>query len=145
MSPSMPSAQAQWLKQLASMRAAIEEIKLDQAQTNGLSYGNDLLLDDDLTGGSGSEDIWDVFSDVEDDYSSDNLDDQESVPINGDVSSSNLDHGREWLNSRTAVLASHKSGLDPEELLGHILAMLASDSKGMLVAAMFRSITDLRV
>ena len=145
MSTSIQTTQAQWLKQLASMRAAIEEIKMDQAQTNGFSYGNDLLLDDDLTGGSGSEDIWDVFSDVEGDYSSDNLEDQESVPINGDVRSSNLDHGREWLKSRTAVLASQKSGLDPDELLGHILAMLASDSKGMLVAATFRSITDLRV
>ena len=146
MSPSIQSAQAQWLEQLASMRAAIAEIKLDQAQTNSPSYGDDLLLDDDLTGGSGSDDVWDVFSDPEeDDYSSDSLDDQEHAYTNGEISSSGSGYGIEWLKSKTAALASRISGLDGEELLGHILAMLASASKGMLVAVMFRSLTDLHV
>ena len=74
MSPSADTAASQWLEQLATMRAAIAELKLPK--TNGdlkdLSYGNDYDLDeDDLSPASGSDDIWDIISDEDEDESKD--------------------------------------------------------------------------
>lgn len=127
MSPSVQSAQSQWLAQLASMRAAIEELKLNQVDSNIQSYGRDLLLDDDdLTVGSGSDDIWDILSEEEDDYSSDPLDGEEKAHSSGDSD----EHGNDWLRLKTVAFACRRSGLDPHELEEQIVALLASDSKG---------------
>lgn len=127
MSPSFQSAQSQWLAQLASMRAAIEELKLNQVDSNTQSYGCDLLLDDDdLTGCSGSDDVWDILSEEEDEYSSDHLDGEEKAHFDGDIDR----YGDEWLRSKTVAFASRRSGLDPHELEEQIIALLASDSKG---------------
>ena len=125
----METAQSQWLAQLAGMRQAIAELKLDQISNTAPSYGQDLLVDDDLTGGSGSDDIWDILSEEEDDeYSSDLLDEAEDPLSNGHIDG--VSRGLEWLGMRTTSLASQKSGLDAQELQGQILAMLASDSNG---------------
>ncbi|MCJ1382493.1 hypothetical protein MMC17_005606 [Xylographa soralifera] len=123
----METAQSQWLAQLASMRQAIAELKLDKTSSTDPSYGQDLLVDDDLTGGSGSDDIWDILSEEEDDgYSSDLLDELREPLNNGHING--VSRGLEWLGMRTTSLAGQKSGLDAQELQGQILAMLASDS-----------------
>ena len=122
-------AQSQWIAQLATMRQAIAELKLDENTGTVSIYGQDLLVDDDLTGGSGSDDIWDILSEEEDDrYSSDFLDEAEEPLNNGHIDG--ISRGLEWLRMRTTSLASQKSGLDAQELQGQILAMLASDSNG---------------
>ena len=127
----MEIAQSQWLAQLAGMRQAIADLKLDQNSSTIQSYGQDLLVDDDLTGGSGSDDIWDILSEEEDDgYSSDLLDEAEKSFNNGHIDG--VSRGLEWLGMRTTSLASQISGLDTQELQGQILAMLASDSNGTL-------------
>ena len=129
MSSGMETAQSQWLAQLASMRQAIAELKLDKNNSIIPSYGQDLVLDDDLTGGSGSDDIWDILSEEEDDgYSSDLLDEADDPISNSHING--VTKGCEWLSMRTASLANQKSGLDASELQGQILAMLASDSNG---------------
>ena len=130
MSPSIQSVQSQWLAQLASMRAAIAELKLNQVDSNAQSYGQDLLLDDDdLTGGSGSDDIWDILSEeTDDEYSSDQLNGKEEAHTNGDFDGLEYDLG--WLRSKTVAFASRRSGLDAHELQEQIVALLASDSRG---------------
>lgn len=130
MSPSLETAESQWLSQLTAMRNAIAELKLDD-QPNGQAqaYGQDIVVnDEDLTGGSGSDDLWNVFSDEEDDeYSSDMLDgvDDYSPDLNVETGP----YGNEWLKSKCFAIANTKVGLNPEELEQQLSAMLASDMK----------------
>ena len=129
MSPSIDTAQSQWLAQLASMREAIAELDLDKPYSNGTSYGDDLLLDnDDLTGGSGSDDIFDIsdedYDEESSDYTEETLGDPDKANVNG------TGRGIEWLKSRTCSLANQRSGLEANDLQEQIVALLASDSSG---------------
>ena len=129
MSPAAGSAESQWLAQLAAMREAIAGLKLDQVNVSVQGYGHDLLVeDDDLTGDSGNDDIWDVFSDEEDhEYSSDLLEGDDEVPSDGKDS-------QDWLRSKCLAFTSGKSGLDASELQEELWALLASDVPGMLIS-----------
>ncbi|EME41747.1 hypothetical protein DOTSEDRAFT_177082 [Dothistroma septosporum NZE10] len=127
MSPSAENAASQWLEQLAAMRAAIAELKLPR--TNGdakePAYGDDLDLDDDdLSPASGSDVIWDLISeDEEDDYS------EESIPAEIPATEQkNLEGSGGWLRQRCSAVASRGSGLDATGLEDQIVAVLASDS-----------------
>ncbi|KAI6894602.1 hypothetical protein KC318_g11830, partial [Hortaea werneckii] len=74
MSPSADSAASQWLEQLAAMRAAIADLKLPE--TNGQSGKHELgfdLDDDDLSPASPTDDIWDLISEDEEDFSDGSL------------------------------------------------------------------------
>ena len=129
MSEGLENAHSEWLAQLSSMRKAIAELQLDKSFAGGQEYGHDIVLDDDLTGGSGSDDIWDIISEEEDyEYSSDSLEVSES-PSNGVANG--IGRGVEWLRSRTTSLANQKSGLDANELQEQILALLVADNNGV--------------
>ena len=124
-------AQSKWLVQLASMREAIAELKFDTSGNMDYAYGHDLVLDDeDLTTGSGTDDIWDISEGEEedDDYSSDHLDTSEEVHANGDTNG--VSYGKAWLHSKTAAFTEQRSGLDAGQLQEQVLALLASDSRG---------------
>ena len=123
--------QSQWLAQLASMREAIAELKLDTSGNMDYAYGHDLDLDDeDLTAGSDTDDIWDISGGEEedDDYSSEHIEMSEEVQTNGD--SNGLSYGRAWLHAKTAAFTGRRSGLDAGQLQEQVLALLASDSRG---------------
>ncbi|GAB7322700.1 hypothetical protein MBLNU13_g03597t1 [Cladosporium sp. NU13] len=132
MSPSADTAASQWLEQLAAMRAAIAELKLPQ--TNGeakdASYDDDYGLDDDdLSPASGSDDIWDIISDEdEDDFSEESLEPafahQQAEP---EEASSSVG-SRGWLRNCCVDVSSRGSGLDADTLEQQITAVLASDS-----------------
>ena len=132
MSLSLANAESEWLAQYAALRQMLAELKEEQSngETNG--YGHDIVLDDaDLTGGNGSDDLWNVFSDDEQDgdYSSDIVD---GVPdAQNREPKSAFSYGQQWLGSKCVALASSKSGMDAEELQQQISAMLASDMKGL--------------
>lgn len=130
MSPSVESAQSQWLAQLAAMREAIAELKLNQASVNGQAYGHDIAVDDDdVTGGSDIDDIWDILSDEENnDYSSDNLEGAEQHPLGGYGDTPGYD--QTWLRTKCVALASRRSAPGGGELEEQVLALLASDSRG---------------
>ena len=132
MSRSIRDAQSEWLAQLASMRAAIEQLKLDQTNDSQYSYTPDLILDDDdLTGDSESDGIWDVQGeDTGEEYSSDMLDEQAEVYLNGD--GNNPSYGMDWIRTKTAALANRKQDLDVDELQEQTLALLGSDMNGLL-------------
>lgn len=133
MSPAAESAESQWLTQLAAMREAIAGLKLDQPNGSVQEYGHDLLVeDDDLTGDSGNDDIWDVFSEDEGyEYSSDSLDgEDEALPEEETFGGK---HGQDWLRSKCVAFTSEKSGLDASELHEQLLGLLASDMRGMLM------------
>ena len=130
MSPSLEKAEAQWLSQLTAMRQAIAELKLDdQSNNQDQAYGRDIVVDDDdLTGTSGSDDLWNAFSDETDSsYSSDMLNGIEDASPG--LEASEHPCGHEWLRSKCLGIASKKSGLDAEALQQQLSAMLASDMK----------------
>ena len=129
MSPSADTAASQWLEQLATMRAAIAELKLPK--TNGdskdLSYENDYDLDDDdLSPASGSDDIWDIISDEdENDFSEESHD---AASAYQEEEAANAKGSRGWLSDCCVDVASRGSGLDADTLEEQITAVLASDS-----------------
>lgn len=126
MSGLLDSAQAQWLEQLEAMRKAIAELNLPADAERLPAYGDDLELDDDLSGTASGDDIWDVVSiGYEDDgYSSDQLD-----PDDEGRSSAGL-YDQKWLAERCADVARRGSGLDAGALKEQVAAILASDSNG---------------
>lgn len=134
MSPSFESAESEWLAQYAALRQTLAELKVGQPDGEIKGYGHDIVLDDeDLTGGSGSDDLWNVFSDNEEDndYGSDMSDGVTDLP-NGEPKSA-YSYGQEWLKSKCLAFTSQKSGIDAEELQQQLFAMLASDMRGLHV------------
>ena len=134
MLPSLEMAEIQWLSRLTAMRQAIAELKLnDQSnvRSNGQSqaYGQDIVVDDDeFTDGSGSDDIWNVFSDEADtSYSSDILDGAEDFPSCLDMDS--RPHGFSGLGFKCSATANQQSGMLSDELQQQLSSLLASNMK----------------
>jgi antiviral helicase SLH1 len=126
MSPAtLDLAQAEWQTQLATMRAALAELKLPPSYTNGKGAGYKLDFDfdedDDFTSGNSGDDVWDFISDSEDDlYSSDF---NETSP---EASSSG--YGLIWLKNKCMDIAMRRQNISWEELHEQILALLVSGS-----------------
>ncbi|KAK7529744.1 Sec63 Brl domain-containing protein [Phyllosticta citricarpa] len=126
MSPSLETAESQWLAQLAEMRAAIADLNLPQKNGEVPEYGNDWIVDDeDLSGTASGDDIWDLVSD-EDDYSSDDAVIYDDFPL--DQPPEVLQYGPEWLFDQCHGVAQRGSGLDAQALHEQIVAILSSDT-----------------
>ncbi|KAI4202102.1 MAG: hypothetical protein LQ350_002769 [Teloschistes chrysophthalmus] len=128
MSPSSFSTESQWLAQLAAMREAIAELKLDQPNNQNQAYGHDILPEEDETSdSSGKDDIWDVFSESdEEEESSDLADGFEQSPV---YKSALSERAEEWLRKTCSDLAQRNGGLSAVELQDQITALLASDTQ----------------
>lgn len=129
MAPSLPNAESQWLSQMAAMRQAIAELKLNRSDGDAHGYEDSLVVDDsDLTGDSGSDELWNVFSDEEqEEYSSDMLD-----CIDDSIHGENIKeqgYGQAWLRSECIAFTNTRAGIDAEELKQQLSAILASDIK----------------
>ena len=138
MSPSLNVLESEWRVQYAAMRQALAKLETEQSSGERNSYGNDIVLDDeDLTASSGSDDVWDIFSDDEQDahYNSDNLESHTGYS-NGRPKSA-YSYGQEWLGSKCFAFASGKPGFDAEELQQQLSSMLASDMIGLLVRLLY--------
>lgn len=132
MSSSLENAESEWVAQYAALRQTLNELRIEQPNGESRGYGHDIMLDDeDLTGSSGSDDLWNVFSDDEQDreYSSDMSGGVTESPSG--KSKSAYSYGQEWLRSKCLAFASSKSGMDAEELQQQLSAMLASDMRGL--------------
>ncbi len=110
------------------MRTAIAELKLPQTNGDGMPSGLDEGFDADyeeLSPSSGSDDIWDMISDDEDDgFSEESL---EPAPQHLLADSSKAG-SIGWLQNRCSEIASKGSGLEAATLQEQITAVLASDS-----------------
>ncbi|KAF2097208.1 Sec63-domain-containing protein [Rhizodiscina lignyota] len=125
MSPVLEDAQSQWLAQLAEMKAAIAELKLDKA--NGLTepYGADLnISEEDFSDSLGSDNLWDLISDEE----SDEEEEQDPGAVGADGVSHTPSYDRVWLKQRCDDIALRGSWGDSTALEEQIIAILASDS-----------------
>lgn len=120
------SAEAKWLSQMASMRAALADVKLPLPQANESQeslFGEDSDFGDMLSSPVSGDDVWDFISDNEEDgYSSDFVD---SVDVTVELDGNGYD--LEWLRAKCLSLSKRKQSLTAEELQGHIVALLASD------------------
>ncbi|CAK4031933.1 Antiviral helicase SLH1 [Lecanosticta acicola] len=124
-SKSTDAAAAQWLEQMAAMRAAIAELNFPKTngETNAPAFDNDLDLDED-DDFSPCEDIWDLISDQDEDYSEDSAEVPAAIPWK----ETTQEGSRAWLREQCQQVASKGNGLDASSLEDQIIAVLASDS-----------------
>jgi len=145
MSPALEDAGAQWLAQVAAMRDAIANLNLPKI--NGTSdevsadYGTGVWSDeDDFSPASPTDDIWDLVDDDVDTSDSDMLDGLDNafpvMTVKDDPSEGN------WLQWNLQIITIGENGLDPQALEQQILAILASDSSGMLDVNHLEDTTD---
>jgi antiviral helicase SLH1 len=132
MSPSLETAESEWLSQLAAMRAAISELNLSKSESNTPFYGQDLLSDDeDIVPIQGNDDLWDLISEIsEEAYTSEEPGTTLAEQLEVDGATGVYD--RAWLSRQCAAVSSRKSGLEANALLEQVEAILASDSNGKL-------------
>lgn len=126
---SVTDAEAQWLAQVAAMKAAIAELKLPSQAPNGDTNSNaDGIEDDfDLSSVSGeTHDVWDFISDSElDDLGLDSGDLMDGI----DAIDEEPPYGPQWFLSRCAAVSEHRDGLPAETLQLQILDALKSNQR----------------
>lgn len=124
--------EAQWFAQMKAMRDAIAELKLSQIDGGQVSYGADLVVEDEAsTLASSGDDMWDLIDsdgDEADSLSSDDIVYQSRNSMDGFANGSAYDI--EWLEQVCAMNAAQKSGLDAKELQEQVQALLSSDLQG---------------
>lgn len=129
MSPSVDDLQSQWLAQLQSMREAIADLKLDQRNGEIQAYGHDMVVDENVTRDSGSEDPWDVWSNEEETEESNDSVDEYEEDHTGSILEDTV-YDQDWLRKKCHGLAIANSGLNAGQLEEHLSALLASDMQG---------------
>ena len=128
------NAKSDWSAQYAAMRKLLAELRVEALTDDSKGYGHDIVLkEEDLTDSSGSDDLWSLFSNEEQDegYNSDMFDDVTDSPI--DISTSVYQCGQHWLRSKCLAFVSSKPGMNAEELQQKLSALLASDMRGLQV------------
>lgn len=112
--------EAQWLAQLATMRAAIRELKLPPRQDE--IYGADLL--NEISSEDDSEDdIWEVLSELDESPPS-----EDGFLESNGFSSIPKSYNQDWLRQTCQQFAQSRAGIDAEDVYQQILSVLASDS-----------------
>lgn len=126
-SASATAAEAQWLAQVAAMKAAIADLKLPNGSTNG---DNALFEEDDdfnlSSGSSDTHDVWDFISDAEiEELGLDSGDLMDGID--------ELDHeppyGPQWFTTKCMDVSIHRDGLPAETLQEQILQALRSSQQ----------------
>jgi antiviral helicase SLH1 len=128
MSPSLDTAESQWLSQLTAMRAAIAELDLPNEYQGGFEYGKGIIVDNDEPLNLTSvDDLWDLISDVSEEVIT--SDDQDVFPVAAkEHASATIGYDRIWLQEQCAKVAKRNSGLNAMALEDQVQAILASDS-----------------
>lgn len=129
---SVTDAEAQWLAQVAAMKAAIAELKLPSHAPNGdttasTAGGDDDDDDFDLSSASGeTHDVWDFISDSElDELGLDSGDLMDGT----DGLDQEPPYGPQWFLERCAAVSAHRDGLPAETLQLQILEALKSNQR----------------
>jgi antiviral helicase SLH1 len=120
MSPSFETAESQWLHQMATMRAAIAELKLPKNSTT-VEYGHDLLLDDgDLSCRFDDDEILVLLRDLP-------RDGHEKPSTAKGFYAAPKSYNLEWLIQQCTQVARKNGSFDAASLLDHIKALLVTD------------------
>ncbi|KAL8825535.1 MAG: hypothetical protein Q9191_004350 [Dirinaria sp. TL-2023a] len=108
------------------MREAIADLKLDQPVGDTQIYGHDIVIDDDQSiGGSDGDNVWDIWTDEEEEASSSLTDG--SLEDRAPIDRGSQPFSRRWLKERCWNVATGRSGLEPSQLEEQLAALLASD------------------
>ncbi|KUI56851.1 Putative helicase mug81 [Cytospora mali] len=130
MSPSsVTAAEAQWLDQVAAMKAAIAELKLPDKISNGDKADNEDDDDFDLSSASaGPHDVWDFISDDELDElgldSGDLMDGTDGLGLEEEPP-----YGSQWFSTKCMEVAAHRDGLPAETFYQQISEALKSNQR----------------
>jgi len=120
----------EWLTQLKVLQESLAELKLAQFHNGGFSYGKDIVVDhDNLTEPSGGDDVWDYFTDDDEELQS--SDESYEIDLLGNpqgVQNYNLS----WLAEKCQYLSIKQSGLNTQELQDQLSALLNSDLQSRL-------------
>ncbi|ROW16805.1 hypothetical protein VPNG_01737 [Cytospora leucostoma] len=129
MSPSsMTDAEAQWLEQVAAMKAAIAELKLPDTTTNGERTDTEDDDDFDLSSVSpGPHDVWDFISDAEIDELG--LDSGDLWDGTDGLEEDESPYGPQWFSTKCIEVAARKDGLPAETLHQQVLEALKSNQR----------------
>ena len=127
MPPSLAAVEVQWLSQLATMRQAIANLKLDQMKGETSGYGHHVLLDDDeISSSSGFDGLWNLSGDGEGTvWSSNMLDEVED--ISNTLDAEKEVYGPVWLQRKCNAYAVTNVGLGSYELYEQVSSTLALD------------------
>lgn len=125
----MDLLESQWLDQLAAMRQAVAEIKLNQQDSLVEKYGHNIVVNDEDLSDENLDDIWDLFSGAEEDDSrSDISNNLEFTKIEKDQDKSQFNLG--WLRNQCDALSNRRHTLDAGQLQDQLCSLLISDMKG---------------
>lgn len=116
----------QWRAQMAQIRQVMESLPLPHLQ-QGSMYGTDLDLgEEDYSGGSSDDDIWEVDDEADDSPPSDYFP-EDVRGYHTPIRALNGVYDRRWLQEKCAEFARSRS-LEAHDLEQQITALLASDS-----------------
>ncbi|OAX80090.1 hypothetical protein ACJ72_05583 [Emergomyces africanus] len=123
-------AESQWLAQLAAMRQSLADLKLHKVG-DSMSYGQDLLLEDDGFSSAleSVDDLWDIISeDDNDDRTSDESESIASASVDGkEIAEPKGLYNLQWLARKCQAVAERNVSLNPSELQQQLISVLAAD------------------
>ena len=129
MAPAVNSTKTEWSSQIAAIRQAVSDLEIEQADSGTKEYGYDIPFDEKTLFAEDPQDrIWDISDPEDEEYSSDSLEDLREPARSAGPSSTVFD--KAWLKRCCASYAQRKSGLNAEELVEQVMAVIASDSQG---------------
>ena len=119
---------SQSLAQLAAMRQAVAKLKLDRQDGQVMVYGHNIMVNDEDLSDENFDDIWDILTEAEDDYSSDSSNNLEYTENQNDQDESERNLG--WLRSQCVTFTKRRHTLDAGQLQDQLCSLLVSDMKG---------------
>lgn len=122
MAQELSDAEAQWRERYASMKEAIQSLKLQPSEPPSEASLDDLDFDSSASS-RGEQDVWDFISDDEEEDG--NMEFYAESSVDGDAGADEPAYGLEWLTMKCSGLAA-KNGLATDVLVTQILDLLSS-------------------
>ena len=124
----MNTLESPWLAQLAAMRQAVSEMKLNWQGGQDEGYGHSIVVNDEDLSDEYFDDIWDIFSESEeDDHSSHTSNIIEYLENERDQHGLKFSLG--WLRNRCVALTNRTHRLDAGQLQDQLCLLLVSEMK----------------
>lgn len=116
------------MAQLAAMRQAVSELKLNLQGGQVEGYGHSIVVNDEDLSDENFDDIWDIFSDSEEDDRSSLTSNNLEYPEN-ERDQHGLKFSLGWLRNRCVALTNRTHRLDAGQLQDQLCLLLVSDMR----------------
>lgn len=124
----MSTPKSPWLAQLAAMRQAVSELKLNRQDGQVKGYGHSIVVDDEDFSDENFDVIWDIFSESEEDERSSLTSNNLESPEN-ERDQHGIDFSLGWLRNRCVALTNRTHRLDAGQLQDQLCLLLVSDMR----------------